>query len=230
MGDFINSMLGNALYGGLILTLIVCGMGVPIPEEVTFISAGLIGAKHGANIYGLCVCGLIGIMAGDSIPFFIGRRYGLSFLQHRWFAKIVKPSHIEKTQKFFERRGSKAIFGARFLAGLRMPTFFMAGSMGMSYWTFFFWDLLGALISCPISIYIAYFMSAQLDKYMAYMHTIIYTAIGIVALFVLVQWLRHRNKKDPEEPAEASAAARTEPESAERNPLLVPKIQAPAQK
>ena len=196
MGELITSMLGNALYGGLVLTLIVCGMGVPIPEEVTFISAGLIGAKHGANIYGLCACGLIGIMLGDSVPFIVGRRYGLAFLSHRWFAKIVKPNHIEKTQKFFEKRGSKAVFFARFLAGLRMPTFFMAGSMGMSYWTFFFWDFLGALISCPISIYLAYFMSEQLDKYMGWMHAIIYSVTALVALVLLVQWLRHRKKSD----------------------------------
>lgn len=193
---FIDWMLGHALYAGLIATLVLCGLGLPIPEEVTFLAAGYAGAKHDANIIALCACGLIGIMLGDSIPYFVGKHYGMSFLSHAWITKLVKPRHVEATQVFFAKRGSKAILIARFLAGLRMPTFFMAGAMGVPFLTFFFWDLLGALVSCPVSIWVAYtFGESVAEKFVRQTHVFVFGAIGLCIVIVLYKWWRYRCKR-----------------------------------
>ena len=53
-----------------------------------------------------------------------------------------------------------------------MPAFFLAGAMGVKYWRFFLWDLAGALISCPVSIWLAYrygnAAAAIISKYKPY--------------------------------------------------------------
>ncbi|HYG78560.1 MAG TPA: DedA family protein, partial [Planctomycetota bacterium] len=145
------------LYFGTFGLLVICGLGVPIPEELTFLCAGFAASQiPGSNIWLLCVMGVAGIMIGDSFPFLAGKYWGMSLLRRPRFAKIITPQRIEKVEDFFRRYGPWTVFGARFVAGLRMPTFFISATMGVKYWTFFVLDLLGALISCPTSIYIAY--------------------------------------------------------------------------
>ena len=189
------------LYVCLPTVLIFCGMGLPIPEEIIFITFGYIGQQHNANVIVLCLAGLIGIMLGDSIPFFIGHHYGMKFLTRPWPAKLVKPHYVEKTKLFFAKWGSMSVFIARFLAGLRMPTFFMAGAMCVPFWKFFFWDFLGALISCPISIWLAYRFGRDAERMLKDCHVYIFAAIGLVVAFFIFKWWRNGRGKPPGPPA-----------------------------
>jgi len=55
-------------------------MGVPIPEEMVFLTAGYVGSDNGAHVWILCICGVTGVMLGDSIPYYVGHHYGMAFL------------------------------------------------------------------------------------------------------------------------------------------------------
>jgi membrane protein DedA with SNARE-associated domain len=190
------------LYAFVILILVVCGMGMPVPEEATFLAAGFAGQQLGANVWILCVCGVVGIMLGDSIPFYIGSRYGASVMRLRFFSKILSEKNRLRAQDFFHRHGSKTIFIARFVAGLRMPTFFMAGTMGVKYRTFFMWDLLGALISCPTSIWLAYTYGQIVKDWIARSHVYVFGAVGLIVLYMAYHIYSHREK-----PAESDSTA-----------------------
>jgi len=192
----VNWLLTNALYAGLIFVLVMCGMGIPIPEEMVFLTAGYVGSNNGAHVWILCLCGITGVMLGDSIPFYVGHHYGMAFLTRSWVAKLVKPHHIEKGQKFFDKHGSKAIFMARFVAGARMPAFFLSGAMGVKYWTFFLWDLLGALISCPVSVWLAYKYGNDAENIIRHYKPYFFGGLALIVLFGLFRWWRHNRKKN----------------------------------
>lgn len=173
-------------------------MGVPIPEEMVFLTAGYIGSnpETGANVWMLCACGIIGVMLGDSIPYYMGHHYGMAFLTRPWVAKICKPHHIENGQKFAEKHGNWAIFLARFVAGARMPAFFMAGAMGVKYWRFFAWDLAGALISCPVSIWLAYRWGHAAEDIIREYKPYFFGGLALIVLFGVFRWWRHNRKKN----------------------------------
>ena len=200
------------LYFLVVVILIVCGMGVPIPEEATFLAAGFAGQQLEANVWILCVCGVLGIMLGDSIPFYIGSRYGTSVMRLRFFSKILSEKNRLRAQEFFHRHGSKTVFIARFVAGLRMPTFFMAGTMGVKYRTFFMWDLLGALISCPTSIWLAYMYGQVVKEWIARSHVYVFGAVGVIVLYMAYHIYSHREK--PAVAPEASALPPAPPNAA----------------
>ncbi len=198
MEDWLRQLLeGNGvilLYCLTLLILIVCGLGVPVPEELTFLLAGWAAAKIGGNVWILCVVGVVGIMLGDSLPFFAGRKYGLNVLNLRFFARFLSPRNIERTQAFFRKHGSKTIFLARFIAGLRMPTFFMAGTMGVGYRSFFCWDLAGALLSCPTSIILAYYYGEKVRGWLAESHVYMYCFFGLLATYLVFHIWSHRER------------------------------------
>jgi membrane protein DedA with SNARE-associated domain len=186
------------LYLGTFTILVVCGMGVPFPEEATFLVAGYAAAKIPAtNLWILCVMGILGILAGDSIPFLVGRRYGLSLLSRPFIAKILTPDRIERTREYFRKHGAKTVFAGRFVAGLRMPTFFMAASMGVKYRVFLFWDGMGALISCPTSIVLAYYLGPTAEKYLHESKIYMLIFAGLCLAYGIYHYISHRQKPPP---------------------------------
>ena len=66
----------------------------------------------------------------------------------------MHPERFALIEKRFEKHGNWAIFTCRFLPGLRLPGFFGAGSMGMSYWRFLLFDAMAACIMVPIYVYL----------------------------------------------------------------------------
>lgn len=190
----IDTILEHGLYAGVTLTLFICGIGVPLPEEGVFLAAGWYGAKHEANVWVLCVCGVLGILLGDSIPYWMGRTFGLRVLKKRPFSWFMKEKGIEKTRCFFGKNGSKTIFVGRFLAGLRMPVFFMAGSMHVPYWRFLLWDLSGALISCPTSIWLAYRYGPKAEGMLRESKPVLFGALAIIVLYTIYHFWAHREK------------------------------------
>jgi membrane protein DedA with SNARE-associated domain len=187
----------HILYFLTFIVLILCGIGMPIPEEITFIAAGVACHSLNANQWILCMIGVVGILAGDTIPYYAGRRYGMEFLTHKHFAGILSTKNLENTRKFFQKHGTKTIFFARFVLGLRMPTFFMAGSMNMRYRYFIFCDLLGAIISCPTTILASYYLKEAAKDWLREFNILVFIILGIiVAITVFYHWHKKRNKTD----------------------------------
>lgn len=202
MAEWITEVLSEhglvILYAGTFVILVVCGLGLPIPEEATFLAAGYAASQvAGAHLGYLCLVGVLGILAGDSIPFLVGKYHGRDFLQHRFLARVLTAARMARAQEFFGKHGSKTVFCARFVAGLRMPTFFMAASMGVKYRTFLFWDLMGALISCPTSIVVAYYFGPKAEALLRQgkLYAVAF-AVGLVAAAIVVHfWLRKRQQE-----------------------------------
>jgi membrane protein DedA with SNARE-associated domain len=67
-----------------------------------------------------------------------------------------------------QRHGSRAIFYARFLAGLRALVYLSAGSFGVRPAVFLLYDLLGALISVPIVVTLGYVFGRQIEIMIKY--------------------------------------------------------------
>jgi membrane protein DedA with SNARE-associated domain len=224
---FITNFLAHGLYPGLIGVLVLCGLGLPIPEELTFLMAGFECHREGGTILNgsvplLCLCGLLGIMLGDSIPYWLGHHYGMSLLKRPWIARFLPAHRVEKTQKFFESHGSKAIFSARFVAGLRMPAFFLTGAMGVKYHRFFLWDFLGALISCPTSILLAWYFGHIAEHYLKDIKLIVAVILGIgIVAFLTIRWLKKKGPPSVELETPAERIGQTSV-NAERIPTVTP--------
>lgn len=189
----------HGIYITLFLSLIICGIGLPIPEEALFLAAGFAGAKFGADPWLLCAVGIAGVLIGDLIPFLIGRKYGTGLLQKPFFARFRSEKYLERARRFFERYGAPTILIARFLAGLRTPTFIVAGTLGMRVHIFLVWDTLGALISCPTSIWLSFTYGEQAIQMIKNGETAVLIVLCVVVLAIVLT-LALRKKTESAEP------------------------------
>lgn len=175
-------------YLAVFLVLLLCGIGLPIPEEITFIVAGYVVGQLDANIYLMIAVALVGIIAGDSLTYWLGRWCGIDLLKKWPFCKILGEKGIERSKEFFRAHGSKTIFTAGFLAGVRAPTFFLSGVMGVSYIRFCLLDLSRAVVTCPVSIFAGYYFGPGAEKFLSAYKLPILCMIGCMVLYLLLRW------------------------------------------
>jgi len=198
---FLSDLFLEHGYIAVFTVLLLCGLGLPIPEELTLIGSGLVVYEGRADLVLMIVVTVVGILAGDSVLLFLGRRYGPQLLSRPLFRRLLHAERMNKVKSQFDRHGVKAVFFARFFAGIRACVYFTAGTLGMRYRTFLLLDLAGALISAPISVWLGFHFGGEITRALSVAKRFERVIIGVAIVFVLwtlIRWLvNRRNRKSP---------------------------------
>jgi membrane protein DedA with SNARE-associated domain len=159
-------LLGNYsdkfIYAGLFLILFLCGLGLPIPEELTLLAAGFFVHLGMIRFYPALATVFAGVLIGDMAMYSIGRKWGRGIITHKHIRKFFSDRRLERARQFFCDHGSKTIFIARFLSGFRVAVFLAAGTMGMMPAKFLILDTLAALIMVPLLLLLGYSFGANI--------------------------------------------------------------------
>jgi membrane-associated protein len=202
--DFISAQ-GPLVYG-LLFLIVFCETGLVItpflPGDSLLFAIGAIAADPTANlnIWIAAIILLVAAILGDTVNYWIGRKFGGWMM--RTFPKVVKPSHIAKTNEFFVRYGGKTIIIARFVPIVRTFAPFVAGSGEMDYRRFMFFNVTGALLWVGLILPCGWFFG-NIPIVKANFELVVLGIIGISVLPMVIEIARAKFKKAPEaEPAE----------------------------
>ncbi len=163
--------------------LLLCGFGLPMPEDIMLFAGGMMAYYGRADIYVMTIIAFAGIMIGDTTIFLLGNRFGPALLKHRLFSKILHEERLAYVREQYHKHGNKVIFAARFMPGLRTPVFFTSGTLHLPFRIFFFYDGLAALISVPLITFSVYTFGHQVEKVV---NTVRQIENGIVIVIVVV--------------------------------------------
>ncbi len=228
MEQFLLSLLagtsGPVAYGLVFGILLLCGLGLPIPEDVSLILGGFLVFEGRADLAIMMVTGYVGIIVGDSVMFFLGGRLGSSITRHRFFGRLFTEEKRAQVEALFQKHGEKIVMIARFLPGVRAVTYFTAGSARMRYSHFIFFDSVAALVSAPVFIYLGYTFGGELEKLIHAVRTgqirVLSAVVAVVVAYLVARrvWNRWRASKTPP-PAPPSPPTVVAPErTPERTP------------
>jgi membrane protein DedA with SNARE-associated domain len=149
-------------YWAVFFVLLLCGFGLPIPEDITLVAGGIIAGMGFADVNFMVLVGMVGVLAGDGSMFMLGHKLGRKVLRLRPVARILTPVRFRAVQMKFSRYGYWVLFVARFLPGLRSPIFITAGmTRRVPFWRFLLLDGLAALLSVPLWVYMGYWGAAN---------------------------------------------------------------------
>lgn len=178
--DILIALFTDYGYFAVFFILLICGFGVPIPEDITLVAGGIIAGLGFADVHLMFVVGMAGVLLGDGIMFTMGRLFGERIQQLPLFRRLLPPHRFAHVQEKFEKYGHWVLFVARFLPGLRSPIFITAGmSRRVGYLRFLLMDGFAALISVPIWVYLGYFGAYNRDWLMKWVER------GQVSLLIL---------------------------------------------
>jgi len=192
--EFLSGFSGPMAYALILGILFICGLGVPIPEDITLIGAGLLAGLGKISLVGALLTGFIGVLIGDAILFFIGRTLGDRVFTFPVFRKIFTPSRISVAKAKVLENSKFICFTARFLPGLRSPIYLTAGVLGVKPLVFFALDGFAALISVPIWVVGAYWFGQNLDEALAFAKQAQLYLIGSLVIIFVSYYIYKKQK------------------------------------
>ncbi len=187
---------GSHSYIVMLAILILCGFGLPLPEDVVLITGGIL-ASHGVtDFWGVVSICMVGVLIGDGTVFMLGRNFGPTIRNRPLFRKILSPERDQKVQDIIQKYGRKVVFMARFMPGLRTPIFFTCGSYRVSPWLFLLLDGFAAVISVPVWVYVGFVFGQNLEELEHRMRQFqygTYALLGLViAAFIFSAWRKRK--------------------------------------
>ncbi len=185
--------------------LLLCGLGLPLPEDIVLVVAGALGQIDGRSWMQVSGIMYLGVIGGDTMIFLAGRHLGTRLLASAWLQRVLPAKKQIKVERVMEHYGAMGLFLGRFLPGLRAPIFFTAGSMKVSFLKFLFFDGLAALVSVPIFVWLGRWLWVefgddleQLNETLERTHSYsLWVACGLVAIAALGAWFWSRRARKP---------------------------------
>jgi undecaprenyl-diphosphatase len=154
-----------AQYGYLIVFfgVLLESCGVPLPGETILMAAGATAQQGHLDLGDALIFGILGAVVGDQIGYWVGREGGRPFVLRWGRYVLVTPERLARAERFFARHGGKAVFLARFVAGLRIFGALVAGISRMRWRTFFFYNALGGMLWATATVMVGYLLGGSLD-------------------------------------------------------------------
>ncbi len=181
---FIMALSGIQAYAAILFVLFACGLGVPIPEDITLFAAGFLAYKGRITLTGAVIVGMVGVLVGDTLMYLIGRNFGRKVFEWPVFRKIFTPERIKLAEDKIQDNARIICFTSRFAPGLRAPVYITSGVLRVPFPVFIGMDGLAALVSVPVWVFLAYFLG---DKVEMLLEIAKQTKIGVgLVLLVLV--------------------------------------------
>lgn len=177
-------------YGALLALLVGGGVGVPVPEEVTQLTAGFLAHQGYLRLAPAIAACWIGIVAGDFLFYSLARRHGADVIRRGPVRRMLTPQRRAWLERHFARHAFLTIVLARHTSGLRLPAFALAGTHGVRRRTFLLADGLSALLSVPLVVTVGYLASHHLAEAhrelrlaeLAILAAVLVTAVAVYAV------------------------------------------------
>jgi len=177
-------------------------LGFVFPGETAAILGGVLASRGGVSLGGIVITVVLCAIVGDSVGYEVGARWGHKLLQLGPLQK--RQRGVQAALGQLNRRGPIAVFVARFSAFLRAVVPGLAGMSDMRYPVFLASNAVGGICWGICYVLLGYFVGQKVEQASGIAS---YVLLALIALVVVVVYLRHRrkSKEEIEGPAEETA-------------------------
>ncbi len=160
---YVSIMINSfGLFTYLILFLIIfleTGLVITpfLPGDSLIFVSGAFASLGDLNIFVLYIIFVIAAIIGDSANYFLGNYFGPKLFKNNF---LFKEEYLEKTEKFYDKYGSKTIILARFIPIIRTFAPFVAGIGKMNYKKFIIYNVLGGVLWVSLFLFGGYFLGS----------------------------------------------------------------------
>ncbi|MES0360293.1 MAG: DedA family protein [Anaerolineales bacterium] len=157
----LNAIIQNfGIWTYLILFLIIfleTGIVVTpfLPGDSLLFAAGSFAALGSLNPIALFLILTAAAILGDTLNYWIGHYIGPRAFSGN--VRFLKKEYLDRTHGFYEKHGGKTIILARFIPIIRTFAPFVAGIGAMTYSSFFFYNVIGAVAWVGLFVFGGYF-------------------------------------------------------------------------
>jgi len=169
-------------------------VGFFLPGDSLLLTAGLVAAAGGLNIWWLNVLLIVAAVSGDSVGYAIGARIGPRLFT-REKSLLFNPAHVERTRRFYARHGAKTIVIARFVPIIRTFAPVVAGVGTMAYRRFLFYNVAGGVGWVTSMTWAGYLLGRAIPNIGEYVHVVVIIVIVLSVIPIVVEIVRERRRR-----------------------------------
>jgi membrane-associated protein len=205
--EFLSGLVGGAYslddlirWGGYVVLFVIVFtetgllVGFFLPGDSLLITAGIVAAAGGLNIWWLNVVLIVAAITGDSVGYAIGVRLGPRLFT-RPQSLLFNPRHIERTRVFYERHGPKTIVIARFVPIVRTFAPVVAGVGQMEYRRFIFYNVAGGIGWVTSMTWAGYGLGRVIPNLGSYIHLVVGIVIVLSVIPIVIEIVRERRRR-----------------------------------
>lgn len=198
----LNGLVSVVARHGYVLTfafLFGQAMGLPLPASIALIAAGAAVASHTLLGSAILSAAFIGLLAGDTIQFWLGRYTGWALLGFLCRLSMNPETCMLRSAESFYKRGKATLVIAKFVPGLNTMAAPLSGSMKMRFGQFLLLDSAGALLYTVIYFLVGFvsrdFLAATLRSFHAagrVMEVVVFAAVIGYIIYRVIQFRKYK--------------------------------------
>lgn len=138
----------------LLFVIVYCETGLVVtpflPGDSLLFASGSLAALGAFGLWQLAGTLMLAAFLGDVTNYAIGRFLGSRLFREN--SRLFKREHLDRTHRFYEKHGSKALVMARFVPIIRTFAPFVAGIGRMRYVRFLAFSILASLLWVAVCV------------------------------------------------------------------------------
>ncbi len=171
---------------------------IPIPSEIIMPFSGFLVTNGKFNLVSVILAGSLGNLVGSVITYYVGIKFGRAFILKYGKYIFFKESHLEFTDRLFEKYGDRISFIGRLLPLIRTYVSLPAGIGKTNLVKFVFYTFIGSIIWNTMLTYAGIQLGnnwENIDKYSIYLDIAAVCAIGVFIVWIISNNRRERSLK-----------------------------------
>lgn len=195
MTEWIKNVMNTLGYPGIALLMLLENVFPPIPSELIMPLAGFTAKQGQLSLIGVVIAGMIGSVVGALPLYYLGKLVGEERLKDladrygRWLR--ISGKDIEKSERWFDEHGAKAVLFCRLVPGVRSLISIPAGIADMNLVPFLLFTALGSGVWAGILAYSGYLLAENYELVGRYLGPATYVVLGALLVAAII-WIARR--------------------------------------
>ena len=170
--------------------------GLPVPAYPTLVIAGAYLTQGEHALVALLLVGAVAAVIADTFWYLTGRRFGTRVLRTLCRITLSPDSCVRQTETIFERFGPASMVFAKFVPGFASVSTALAGAMGLRYWKFVLFDLVGALLWVGVAVGLGYLFRDAIAEVLETLQSLgkwgLLLVAAALAAWIAAKWWKRR--------------------------------------
>jgi membrane protein DedA with SNARE-associated domain len=184
-------------YYALVAVVYFSAIILPLPTNAMLLAVGAFASQGYFSFWWSLTLAVSANTAGDLTDYFLARRYGMTIIRK---LKLDKVRFFNQLAEELRTDAAVNVFVTRFAGSLSPVGSFLSGAVGVPFYIFFIYDLLGNIIEPGAALALGYLAGDYWSNFSGILDTVAgLAAVGIV-MFILYRIYRRIDKKYSDEP------------------------------
>jgi len=181
-------------YPGVFGILVLEMIGLPFPAETTLTISGIEWSNGTFAIIPILLVAILGNIIGSSIAYGLGRFLGRGVIVHYGKRVGITEKRLEIAEAKFLKYRRSVIFGAKFIAGIRVLVPYLAGINRMSFAKFTLYNSISAFIWVTAFVFLGKYLGKGWVRYHKMFNHILLPTLLLLIIIVIISLYYRKNK------------------------------------